>query len=77
VHQVGDQPRLYYEAWSTNHQDLFCNIYSYVRVFYHAVKFNKYLHSLKVPTATLQSLTKDGVRYLIVPKMMVLLFCLA
>jgi len=22
VHQVGDQPRLYYDARSTNHQDL-------------------------------------------------------
>jgi len=21
VHQVGDQPRLYYDAWSTNHYD--------------------------------------------------------
>jgi len=21
VHQVGDQPRLYYDAWSTSHQD--------------------------------------------------------
>ena len=21
MHQVGDQPRLYYDAWSTNHQD--------------------------------------------------------
>jgi hypothetical protein len=22
MHQVGDQTRLYYDAWSTNHQDL-------------------------------------------------------
>jgi hypothetical protein len=22
MHQVGDQPRLYYDAWSINHQDM-------------------------------------------------------
>jgi hypothetical protein len=26
VHQVGDQPRLYYDARSTNHQDLYIRI---------------------------------------------------
>jgi len=31
VHQVGDQPRLYYDAWSTNHQEnISCLLILYV-----------------------------------------------
>jgi len=28
VHQVGDQPRLYYDARSTNHQDVIFALYT-------------------------------------------------
>jgi hypothetical protein len=35
VHQIGNKPRLYYDACSTNHQDLF--IYLFVVQFLEAV----------------------------------------
>ena len=34
VHQVGNQPRLYYDARSTNHQDLIFNLFDNVCVLY-------------------------------------------
>ena len=54
MHQVGDQPRLYYDARSTNHQDWsyeFLSIYSFeiVKLLIVDILMNIYFRTVKAP----------------------------
>jgi len=51
LHQVGDKPRLYYDARSTNHQDL--SVFEYFILFAPCIviplcKINNEMHKLKI-----------------------------
>jgi len=46
VHQVGNQPRLYYDARSTNHQDLFYFFITYILCTYWCTLHDCDLHGV-------------------------------